>query len=393
MLILPDVDLAQRERTLLERLEIGLADEGIRVAHGLPASLSPLRVGGLYSTVVHYQDRWPGLIGSLRARALVELLDEAIPRNHAERGEPLLEVVHCFGRGSWPLGRRVAEQTGAALVLELADGPSCAAAAAALDGFVGICAVSVADAALSTLVKLPKALADGSGPRGQAQQFVATWGVHAPERTVSQLSPPGRLEVITLLATGEADRNIFAALKGLCDFLQTLAEDQRPLIMVDAALADRCRVYRWLEQLGFAGRLCEVTDLEGQRDVIAESDVLLLPDSIGQQRSSVLEAMAAGTIVVAAADAHNSALVEGVTCMIVRGSNASDWAAALLSLLPDQAKRAALSDSASLYIGTHRTASAHVQETVAIYRQVIKDKEQHTRALVLATAAAAKGRE
>jgi glycosyltransferase involved in cell wall biosynthesis len=366
VLILPDRSLAQRERTLLERLEIGLADEGVRVAHALPASLAPMSVGGVYSTVVHYQDAWAPGLGPVKARALIDLLEEASP---PERDKNLIDVVHCFGQGSWSLGRLVGEMTGAAVVLEVHDAASTPAAAQlAVKPGNGVHAVSLADDALAKLCK----------PSPMIR--LAPWGVYTPEQPVSQLSPPDRLEVVALLGSGATERPIFAAVKALCDFARKMPEDHRPMILVDAGLADRCRIYRWLGQLGFAGRLCEVADLEGKRDVLAESDVLLLPEALGEQRSSVLEAMAAGTIVVAAADKHNGTLIEGVTCRLVGGSSVSDWQPVLDGILLDQPRRAALSESSSKWVASQRSASSHVRETLVTYREAIAVKAAESKA-------------
>ena len=368
VLILPDRSIAQRERTLLERLEIGLADEGTRVAHALPASLAPMSVGGVYSTVVHYQDSWAPLISSLRARALVELLSEAMP---ADRGKQLIDVVHCFGQQSWKLGRAVGGLTNAAVVLEALDSVSTPAAVNLLcKPGAGVHAVSLADDALATLCRTTTSV------------HTSAWGVYAPEQSVSFLSPPDRLEVIAILGRGGSDKSVHIAVHALCDFVRTLPEEQRPMILVDAMLADRCHIYRWLKQLGFSGRLCEVTDLEGKRDVLAESDVILLPEALGEQRSSVLEAMAAGTIIIAAADRYNSALIEGVTARLVAGRGIDDWKTVLAGILLDKPRRAALSDSSSQWVRQERSASKQVQAVLTTYKAAIATKAAETQRLI-----------
>lgn len=408
VLILPDLSTARRERSLLERLEIGLADEGVRVAHAVPASLAPMSFGGVYSTVVHYQDAWlalPGLpttssAGSLlkgtRATALVELLAEAMP---PERDRSPVQVVHCFGTQTWQLGRAVAELTSAALVLDVHDAPMVFDAAGFATGGGDRTALNptlaMSDPGLLALA--PRTLRAGLAP----------WGVHLPETpenaATSAATPTGegaRLEVIAIVASGRQAKAVQAAVEGLGAVIGQLPEEQRPMVLVDAILADRCPVYRTMAKMGLTGHLCEVIDLEGQRAVLAEADVILMPESLGEQRSSVLEAMAAGTTVIAQADPHNSTLVEGVTARLIspgaRGPgvlgvgaaavlggrsqavSAGHWAELLRGVLFDEPRRRSLGVASAKWVGENRLASSHVRATLELYRAALAARAANT---------------
>ncbi|MBY0261640.1 MAG: hypothetical protein K2Q20_04820, partial [Phycisphaerales bacterium] len=118
VVILADRSFATREQAMLARLEVGLADEGVHVVHAVPRGAleqGEAPASGLYSTRVGYADAGLSLTRRVRVRALAQAIREATP----EHLEPGVDAVHVFGTEAWSIGAELAEQTGAALLLEL----------------------------------------------------------------------------------------------------------------------------------------------------------------------------------------------------------------------------------------------------------------------------------
>jgi len=96
VLLLTDELFASREQSLLARLEVGFADEGVRVAHAIPDTAIG-RVGQLAGAVFAKQIVYePGrfiLARALRRRKLV-----AAVRTLVSEDDEDVDVVHVFWR-------------------------------------------------------------------------------------------------------------------------------------------------------------------------------------------------------------------------------------------------------------------------------------------------------
>src|SRR5213595_3029987 len=93
VLILADEFFASRERGLLTRLEVGLADEGVRVIHAVPEGTKTEAPGGVFSRVLTYSPKTLILTRSLAVRKLgraIADMDET-----EEPGD--IDIIHVFG--------------------------------------------------------------------------------------------------------------------------------------------------------------------------------------------------------------------------------------------------------------------------------------------------------
>ncbi|MFZ4576290.1 MAG: hypothetical protein ACOYN0_18040, partial [Phycisphaerales bacterium] len=99
-LILADEFFASRERSLLSRLEIGLADEGVRVIQAIPETVEGVGGDSLFSTVVRYSTRSLALTRSFAARKLVR----SVMNQLGEDDDGTVDLVHVFGGAVWGLG-------------------------------------------------------------------------------------------------------------------------------------------------------------------------------------------------------------------------------------------------------------------------------------------------
>ncbi|MFG0259382.1 MAG: hypothetical protein ACF8LK_03435, partial [Phycisphaerales bacterium JB041] len=104
VVLLADRRFASRERSMLARLQVGLADEGIRVVLALPRGFAQ-DSDELFQETVEFEET--GLPMSLRWRAG----EVAAKLRASERAsDDPARIVHVFGGSLWPFGLALAEK-------------------------------------------------------------------------------------------------------------------------------------------------------------------------------------------------------------------------------------------------------------------------------------------
>lgn len=375
VLILLDDLFASRESPMVARLEVGLADEGVRVLHAVPSAgpgqgadagslfraetgdAAPDAGSSFFSTRVEYAKPVVPWFRRLSARDLVRSLRTA----SRDEGAPV-DVVHVFGGAAWSLGLEAASLLNAGLVVEvwrrgLTD------RARPLHQLALARARGRADAAPVFLAPDPgieRALLQ-HGPGLLVRP--APWGVHAPAAARTVLAR-GRVPSIMVVGSGRDPRAFGSAVLGLADVAR-----QHPdfLVFMDALACRRADVWKLARGAGLLGRLSLVHELESRRDLLLRGDVLLQPEALGEQRSVLLDAMAAGMVVVAGSDPSVSALADGRNARLVHSRTREAWSAAISSVLSDRTAAQALANSAWEFVRTERRASAHVRAVLSVY--------------------------
>jgi hypothetical protein len=399
VVILADRSFAIREQGMLARIEVGLADEGMRVVHAVPESVMTReapgaswsdasgggqgsgaggeRWGALYSTRVGYADRGPlgtRLLRRSRAAALLNAIRASTP----EHLEPGVDVVHVFGTDAWGIGADLAELAGAALVLELWRSSAIGAAS-------GLAMERIGAGPPTLLVSEPSVEAGVRKRALRADVRRAPWGVHAPPIDegaaggAAALRPAydgARPLAITVLADAGEPAAVGAVLAGINQALGAGRDSPAaPLIFLgteDAVASREAAIWSWARRLGMLDRVTLVPDLEARREPLLQTDALILAEPGGRQRTLALEAMASGVPVLAVADPYVDSLIDRVTCRLVGAPAASAWAALLTELYvapggPDQLAR--LSRSAHAFVRANRTAAAQVGAILAAYAE------------------------
>lgn len=368
VLMLPDADLLSRERAMLQRVEIGLADEGARVLHATPGSLhagDPADTAQVYSTPINWHDRGLPFTLALRASSLVQAVEAAAPVDGTIAGEHLVDVVYAVGESAWPMALLVSRRLRAPAVLEVWH-PGLIARAGQVWKREG---------------EAPAGGRGGPGARGPRPFFIAAgaalgdrllralpaeraavvpWGVHPGDAERPALDPSTSL-TIALLCSGDDPAAAQAAIEAL-----GLVAQRYPglLVFVDAGLCRRLPVWRWAgagSPGGLPERLSVIADLESNRELILQADVLLLPEAGGAQHTLPLDAMASGCLVVAREDPLAEHLQHGRTCVCASGASPQALAKAVLDLVADPTAEKALRRSAWEFIVQQRTASHQVQ--------------------------------
>jgi glycosyltransferase involved in cell wall biosynthesis len=350
-IILADASFAARERAMLSRLEVGLADEGIRIVHAVPERSAHWHHGQVFSQQLTYKDE--GLPLSLRWRVRqfageLEALEPAAAR--------LADVVHVFGAGAWEFGSELAMQIGAVLAVEVWAADLVRPAVRQRYGPEHLPALCLApDAAMEGL------LHNASGSSSPIRQ--TPWGVHTPSSS-REILPDGRAWSAFIVGSGRDTHAMLGALEGLA---AAAADFPDLMIFADADGMMRSNLWPTVKRLGLVDRLSMIPDAEARRDPVLRGDLLLVPEALGEHRSLTLDAMAAGMLVVAAADASDTVLSDGRITRLIDRRTSEGWQAALSQILsqPESAREVALAGRA--FVKENRRASNHVAAVTDVY--------------------------
>ena len=365
-LIIADISFATRERAMLSRLEVGLADEGVRVTHAMPASLiatGTFNVSesiGIQSTVVTYQDRGLPFTHRRRAGDLARAIEDRF-----EVPTPI-DIVHAFGAASWAIALDLARRSGAGLLLELWR-PGLITPAAVLFATAARTAhpvtpeFIVSESALATAIR-------AALPR--AKVYSAPWGVHAPPSPRGPRPAGQPLAVAMLCDTGDP-RSCSAALAGL---VQAASGTEMLIFAAIDETTPACEAALWAaaRKLNLTDRFTIVPDMESRREPILDMDLLLLPEATGRQRTLTLEAMGAGLTVIAMADDTMESLADGTTARLVASPTPGAWAQAIAATALNPPAAADLTHSAHEHIRSNRIGSAQVADVLRAYQQVAR---------------------
>lgn len=353
MLILADTLFALRERWLLARLEMGLADEGESVLQALPRQVMGTMESSLFARSIGYAPRTFFLARRLAVRRLAQNVQGVL---QGEVGG--VDVVHVFGGNAWGVASQLAEELDAGLAVEVWRAGMCERAAKEWDftrpGSPTLCAPdAVTERELRRLA-----------PR--AHVVSTPWGVLPAD--AREVLPSGRAASIMMVGTGRDARGFAAALTGIVAATRAMPD---VLIFCDADAAQQAELWKVARALGVLDRLSLIEDLEARRDLVLEGDILVHPEAAGEQRSLLLEAMANAIPVVAARDPRVSLLVEGRTARLVDNSRPKQWEAAIRDVLSDPPAARLLGAGARAHVREHRRASTHVRAVLGAYAEVI----------------------
>ena len=363
VLFLVDESFAVRERAMLERLHVGLADEGVRIVHAVPQTLEDVPPSSFFVETVVYGLR--GLRFSRKSRAQ-QLADRIV--GGADRP---IDVVHVFGEPAWPLGLEIARLCGAPLALETWR--------AGLAGRVrSLRAAAAGEVAVGALCPDGAGVAEFERAGMGDAAIPAFWGVHVQEEE-REILPTEVAASIVVAGSGADAKAMAAAMEGLA---RALGPSNDTRLVIDADAARRAGLWKVLQQHGLTERTSLIEDVEANRALVLYGDVLVVPEALGERRTIVLDAMGAGMAVLAAADANGSWLMEGDTARLVQtggagaavgmGGVAGAWAEAVTGVLGDVAQARALGRRARGIVGERFRASAQVSSVMKAYERLTR---------------------
>ncbi len=355
--LIADEGFAEREASLMSRLAVGLADEGVRVVRAIPGTVdlesTSAEGSGLLGEPIAYQpDGLPFSTGA-RAGQLLKLILARLPANDQK-----INVIHAFGGRSWGVALELAQQTGATVLLEFWRS-GLARRLKALNTSNHRIDIAVPDRAL---------IDDIASPALTERVRHTPWGVYAPAELPTREGAPSS---IILCASGIAKSWVTLAFQAAAE----LARDHPKLrLFVDARAARRTGLWPRGVALGVADRLTLVDSIESHRDLSLRSDLLMLPEALGEHRSFVLDAMARGVAVLAHRDPRVSHLHSGDQVRLVEQATVEDWRRGLQGLIESPVELASRRKVAREYVLQHHRASAHIAAVLGAYEAAAHGK-------------------
>lgn len=356
VVVVADRLFASRERELLSRLEIGLADEGVRVLQALPEEgTEPLaQASGACTASLTFASGGLPFTTGLRARRLAQRLEEV---DQGADDSPV-DIVHVFGGSLWPFGAALAQACGAGLALEVWRA-----------GLIDRAAAIAPRAPKDTLFIAPDPEIERTLRHRGLPTRSAIWGVHAGDPPAPKLAS-GRAPTVMMIGAGNDPRAMRTALEGIASCVRTHPDI---LIFADALAARRADLYSVATRRGVLANLTLIEEIESRRDLLVQGDVLLLCEGNGEQRTIVLEAMAHSMIVLSVEDRYSDYLRDRVTAKIVRATGPGAWAEALGTFLDSPATARRIGDSAREFVARQRRASDHVRAVLDAYSWLRQD--------------------
>ncbi|MEL6795944.1 MAG: hypothetical protein AAFO89_03890 [Planctomycetota bacterium] len=345
-LLLTDSDIALRESALIHRLVIGLLDAGVHVAHAAPESVLSRIEPSLGVESLAYRSRGFSWTRPMRAAELLSRFERV---TEVSSGDPGL--VHVIGGGSLALGAEIARAGDLSLVID-AHARSVVPPVARLlgersDGVVLAGSRSIADALL----------AEGLSATGIRE---VRWGVSPADGRAARSSETVSIAIGGLGASAD---DWARCLRGVAE---AAAETDSVAVFADADACERARIGPLIGALGLSPLFSRVPDFESRRELVVRSDVLLWPESTGETRSLVLDAMAHQTPVVALADRDVSCLATPGPAELVSGDQQS-WMTAVQRLIGSEEHRRNAGAAGAEYVRLNHSASAHVGAVVDAY--------------------------
>jgi glycosyltransferase involved in cell wall biosynthesis len=163
--------------------------------------------------------------------------------------------------------------------------------------------------------------------------------------------------------------------KGHRDLLAAAASvpDARFLLAGDGF--ERPALERLAHELGVSDRVSFLGHRDDIADLLAASDVFVLPSLYEGLPISVLEAMAAGIPVIATrVGGTDEAVVHGESGLLVRRSDPSELGAAIRRVLSDRELRLRLVAGGTARVERHFTAAVNVQRTMETYESLTRQR-------------------
>lgn len=362
VLFLTDPLFTRHEREMVARLAIGLADEGTRIAWGVPASLAPRMSDSLLVPVVPYTEPRLGVTLRLRVRNLLDRVRELLD------GDP--DIVHIFGGGASRLGAEVARMTGAVPAFELWRPHLESAVRPLVNRAMG----RRDNDSNASSGRVPLIIVPGDAIQRRAnQQFPDSvvrkipWGVH----TARGERPQNRDSLCLLLMGPGRDAHAWQA--AFHASLRIMRNEPRFHLFADAATLHRLHLWKPAREAGVLDRLSLIDDAESQRDLILGADILLYTDARGEARTILLDAMAARVTLIAAADPLTDSLIDGRTARLVADVNEAQWVEAIEQLVSNADTRSRLADSAVEYVQQNHRATRQIVSLTDAYEWVAGD--------------------
>jgi len=351
VLILVDARFALHERALIERVIVGLAQEGVQPQVVLPKDRHLEESGfDLLSEPIWYADRGLSLTQRIRATQVARQVTK-------ERDPPtgIIDIVHVFGGSAWSMGRELARVLGAGVILDVwrAGLIDSAKALHLNESDRGI--FLVPERAFETSL-----LQGGLGKRVQ----VAQWGAHVSSEP-TPIFRNGKMSSIVLMSSGRQKEHCIAAFDGIADAIQSFPD---AMVFANLEVVERAGLWSRMRDRDLQGRFTIIDRSEDRRDLLLRCDMMVYPDTLHEERTLLLDAMGSGVSIVAGNDEFIAPIQDSPgVCMVDRPARIA-WASKIGECLSDIESTRKLGLDSRAYIIKNRRVAMYISSIMDAYQ-------------------------
>lgn len=364
VLILVDAMFAIHERALIERVVVGLANEGVAAQVVLPKDRHLEEAGfDLLSEPVWYADRGLSLTRQIRAAQVAKQVIKDQGAKDTDTLTGVIDIVHVFGGGAWAMGRELARILGAGMVFEVWR-------AGLIDSAKGL-HLEESDRALFMIPERP--FESGLIKAGLGQRVhLAQWGAQVSSEMVN-IFREGKNISIVLMSSGRQKDQCVAAFEGIADAIESHDNDNI-MVFANLEVVERASLWAKVQERKLEDRFTIIDRSEDRRDLLLRCDIMVYPDTLHEERTLLLDVMGTGMAIIAGNDEFITPIQESPGISIVDRPSRSAWAEKLSACLADPvgARRSGLESRE--YITKHRRAGMYITSVLDAYR-VVSDEE------------------
>lgn len=339
------------EPATLRRLVVGLVDEQVRVVRVVPEDLGPADEDALAITSIEMRYRWSSWRWA-RDRALRQLRDSL--------REAEIDVLHVLDGSLIVPGLTLASQLGVPLI-------------ASVWSQTEIDQLPTPPGDVSLVIVVPtQSLAERAnrrlhGTAAQVEHIPAGVYRSAADAMPAPLADPGQALSCVVAGDGRLDPAYDALLHAIAEVKPRLGH---AVYFFHSIASDQHRLWQLAQRLDLLEQVSLVPPEPGVRQLLVQADVIVQPQPLGRVRTLVVEAMAAGRPVIAAADPLLDYLIDHQTARLLHEPTAAEWAAVLVDLVEHPADYVALGQRARDYVGQHHSAGRSVEQMLALYHRL-----------------------
>lgn len=311
--IIIDDERLENEQAMLNRLCVGLMDEGAWltriVPEGADVHSESERAVALAARIEYPISVVPWLRAQRRSK-IIERFEKSLP-----------DVLYAYGRNAWPLAVELAIELNRPLAFDVW--------AMSLVGRVPRPRVNLSTCYIAATEAIARHLRRRISPDLVA---VVPIGVSMPPETRQDLERSSHAFSIAVLGRC---RNLAGYRVAARAIAALTTEFPHIHVIVEIDGPREHEVWRLFRTQGLIQRSSSITRAHAHRHLLTRCDMAVLPESEGEVRTILLELMAAGVAIVAREDPMVGLLVDGRTAAVVKDLRVETWMAAMRRIIAE----------------------------------------------------------
>lgn len=353
-----DPERLKRERDWFNRTVVGLVSAGVQITRILPENEPDDERVSLAPAIWYEDSGVPWTARQRHADLAGELSDTKAP-----------DVIHAMGRGIWADALDLAQRIERPVVIDVWTADECSDA-------VRFARKPEVGGVLAAGDRVAAALQELGISRELIQ--VVPIGVYVKEPGETRKSHPSAdgkpadamRGIVGIIAASGARFDAIAPL--LNAFAAISQRFPNFMLFGDFRERDGDKVWRHLKSLDLLDHLSLIPCVQEHRELVLQSDLLLLPAPLNANSSFLLQAMAAPLTTLAVRDPYVDILQQNPCALLLdETADESDWQAALESVLCDVSQAAVFCNEARAWISKRNGVSRQVEILADTYDRII----------------------